>query len=395
MTKKDQIDEILTRGVENVYPKSDALEKVLNSSKKLKIFTGIDPTGELHIGHGVVLNKLRQFQELGHEITVLIGGFTGQIGDPTDKGSVRKKLTTAQIKKNSKNYKKLIGGILDSKKTKFVNNSKWLSKMKFSDIIDLSSEFTVQQLMERDMFQQRVKDEKPIYLHEFLYPIMQGYDSVAMNIDMEVGGNDQTFNMLAGRTLMRSMKDKEKFVLTTKLLADPSGKKMGKTEGNVISLTDSPEDMYGKVMSWPDNMIILGFEILTRVPMKEVKHIVDELSKDGNPKGVKKRLAFQVVTMYHDKKAAEKAEKHFKQVFEDKFNPDDIETVKIKSKNIIEVLVESGLAESKAEAKRVLAQGGVKVDAKKVSDEKFEIPAIDQDGVVIQKGKRHFVKIVK
>lgn len=397
MSKKEKIEEILTRGVENIYPTKSALEKALNSPKKLKLYTGIDPTGKLHIGHGVVLNKLRQFQDLGHEVIVLIGDFTAMIGDPTDKKATRKALTKKEVESNYKDYKKQIGKILDLKKSnvKFLHNDKWSSKLKPVDMLELASHFTVAQLLERDMFQERIKAGKNIGLHEFMYPVFQAYDAVSMDVDLQIGGNDQTFNMLAGRTLMRKLKGKEKFVLTTKLLADPTGKKMGKTEGNMINLDDSPEDIYGKVMSWPDNMIAIGFEIATQVPMEEVRQIVKELAKDENPKKYKMRLAYQIVHLCYDKKEAEKAAENFKQVFENKLNPDDIKEVKVKSKNIIDVLVETGLVASKSEAKRTLAQGGVKVDAKKVSDENFEIPAIDKDGVVIQKGKRHFVKIVK
>src|SRR3989339_412901 len=229
-TNPEQIKELLNRGVSAIYPTSEALEKFLTSGKTLKLYYGIDPTGPtLHLGHLVQLLKLKQFQDLGHQVIILIGDFTAQIGDPTDKAAARKPLTKKQVLQNCKNYKTQIGKILDLKKTKFVFNSKWLEKMNFADIIKLTSEFTVQRLLERDMFENRIKEGKPIHLHEFLYPVMQGYDSVVLDVDLEIGGNDQTFNMLAGRTLMRSLKEKEKMVLTTKLLVDPSGKKMGKT----------------------------------------------------------------------------------------------------------------------------------------------------------------------
>ena len=220
ITDKNKIEEVLMRGVENVYPSREALEKVLLSGKKLRIYNGIDPTGKLHIGHGVVLKKLRQFQDLGHEVIVLIGDFTARIGDPTGKSAARKKLAKAQVEKNAANYKKLIGKILDLNKkpfVRFLHNEKWTNKLKPEDMLELASYFTVSRLLERDMFQNRLKAGKEIYVHEFLYPIFQAYDSVTMDIDLEIGGNDQTFNMLAGRTLMRKTKNKEKFVLTTKL----------------------------------------------------------------------------------------------------------------------------------------------------------------------------------
>ena len=242
MTEKTQkIQEALTRGVENIYPNREGLEKILNSGKKLKIFNGIDPTGpSLHLGHVVVLLKLKQLQDLGHQIIILIGDFTAQIGDPTDKLAARKPLTHKQVLQNARDYKKQIGKILDLKKTVFKYNSKWLSKLSFTDFLQLSAHFTAQQTLQREMFKQRLNQGKDLYLHEFFYPLMQAYDSVAMDVDMEIGGNDQTFNMLAGRTLMRKMKNKEKFVLTTKLLVDPEGAKMGKTAGNMAALNDKP-----------------------------------------------------------------------------------------------------------------------------------------------------------
>lgn len=394
MSKKDQIKQALTRGVENIYPSKGTLEKVLNSSKKLTIYNGIDPTGKLHLGHGVVLNKLKQFQELGHQIIILIGDFTAQVGDPTDKTSARKSLSKKEVLKNAKDYKKLINKVLDPEKTKFEYNSKWLEKMDFAEVIKLSSQFSVQRLLERDMFQKRIKEGKIIHLHEFIYPALVSYDCVALDVDMEVGGNDQTFNMLSGRTLMKKIKGKEKFVLTTRLLVDTTGKKMGKTEGNMVNMDDSPEEMYGKVMSWTDQMIIPAFEIATNVPMAEVEQIVRDLGKAENPKKFKMLLAYKIVEMYHGKKAAISAEENFKQIFGEKLNPDNIKVFKTKKRNIIDVLVATNLAVSKSEARRLVVQGGVRVDTKKILDENFKIGKIDKDGVVIQRGKRHFAKIV-
>jgi len=390
----EKINEVLSRGVEAVYPSRTALEKVLLSGKKLRIYNGIDPTGKLQIGHGVILNKLRQFQDLGHEIIILIGDFTAMIGDPTDKAATRKQLTRKEVLDNTKNYKELIGRVLDLKKTEFKYNSQWLDKLSFFEVVNLASEFSVQRLLERDMFEKRMKEGKIIHLHEFLYPIMQAYDCVAMDVDLEIGGNDQTFNMLAGRTLMKKIKDKEKFVLAMKLLQDPTGKKMGKTEGNAISLTDQPGDMYGKVMSWTDGMIVPAFEIATNIDWEESKQVAKDLKNGKNPKILKMLLAYTVVKMYHGAEAAIKAEEQFKQVFEQGLNPDEIKKLKIKSKNIIDILIETKLAGSRSEARRLLGQGGIKVDTKTIKDENFKIEKIDKDGVVVQKGKRHFVKLV-
>ena len=397
MSAKDQkIKEALERGVENIYPSKQALEKVLKSGKKLRIYNGIDPTGKLHVGHGVVLNKLRQFQDLGHEIIVLIGDFTAQIGDPTDKAATRKPLTHKQVLGNTKGYKGQIGRILELAKSniRFVHNEEWTNKLKHVDMLELASHFTVAQLLERDMFQERIKAGRNIGVHEFLYPIFQAYDAVTMNVDMQIGGSDQTFNMLAGRTLMKRMKNKEKFVLTMKLLEDPTGAKMSTTGTNMVNLDDKPQDMYGKVMSWTDGMIVPAFEIATGVSWPEVERIKKDLKAGKNPKILKMLLAYKITEMYHGTQAAIAAEENFKQVFEEKLNPDEMPIFKIKERNIVEVLVATKLASSNSEARRLIKQGGIKVDAKKVAAENFKISKIDKAGVVIQKGKRYFAKIV-
>ncbi len=389
--KEQLIEEVLTRGVEMVYPTTDALRDVLRSGKKLRIYNGIDPTGQLHIGHGVVLEKLRQLQNLGHEIIVLIGDFTATIGDPTDKLATRQPLTRKQVLANAKNYKKIIGKILDTKRSnvRFLHNEKWTNKLKPFDMLDIASHFTVARLLERDMFQARLKAGKDIHVHEFLYPIFQAYDSVSMDVDMEVGGNDQTFNMLAGRTLMRKMKGKEKFVLTMKLLVDPNGKKMGKTEGNMVNLEDSPSEIYGKVMSWTDGMIVPAFEIATRVPMEKIVEIKKDLAGGVNPKTLKMLLAYTLVELYHGTKAADIAQEQFGQVFSEGQKPADIEIKKVKSSVITEILVETGLASSLSEARRLIEQGGIKIDDQKVTDTSATVAK----GSIIQKGKRYFIKV--
>lgn len=383
-TDERKIKEILRRGVENVYPSREEFEKALRSGKQLTIYNGIDPTGQtLHIGHGVVLLKLRELQDLGHKIILLIGDFTGMIGDPTDKTATRKKLTRKEVLANCKNYAEQAGKILDMKKVEIRHNSKWLGKLGAADFLELGSEITVQRLLERDMFEKRIKEGKPIYLHEFIYPLLQGYDSVAMGVDVEIGGNDQTFNMLAGRDMMKN-RGKEKFVLTTKLLVDPTGKKMGKTEGNMITLEDTPEDMYGKVMSWPDTLMPVAFDICTRAPMNEIKNILA-----GDPRDAKMRLAREIVALYHSAAAAKKAEENFIKIFSEKEVPDEVREVRIKSKNILDVLAETGLCLSKSDARRNVEQGGVSVDGKIVKDFNFEV----KPGDVIKKGKRHFVRV--
>lgn len=395
-TNSKKIEEILTRGVEEIYPSKEELKKVLLSGKKLRIYNGIDPTGKLHLGHSVVLKKLRQFQDLGHEVIVLIGDFTARIGDPTDKLASRKKLSKEQVKKNSVNYKKLIGKILDLKKSniRFLHNEEWTNKLKPEDMLELTSYFTVSRLLERDMFQERIKQGKEIYINEFIYPIFQAYDCVTMDVDMEIGGSDQTFNMLAGRTLMRRIKNKEKFVLTTKLLVDPTGKKMGKTEGNMINLDERSENMYGQIMSWPDELINLGFELCANISTKEVEKIKNGLQrKKLNPRDAKAKLAREIVSLYHGKPAAQKAEKEFNRIFKEKELPSEIPLIKIADKNIniLDLLVKIKLASSKAEAKRLIEQKGVKIDDEIQEDWRKNIPI--KSGVIIQVGKRKFVKI--
>lgn len=398
ITDKNKINEVLERGVENIYPSREVVEKILLSGKKLRIYNGIDPTGKLHIGHGVVLRKLRQLQDLGHEVIVLIGDFTARIGDPTDKLATRKKLTKKQVEENAKSYKKLIGKILDLKKSnvRFLHNEKWTNKLKSEDILELASYFTVSRLFERDMFQNRLKEGKEIYLHEFLYPIFQAYDSVIMDVDMEIGGNDQTFNMLAGRTLMRKMKSKEKFVLTTKLLVDPTGKKMGKTEGNMVNLDEPAENMYGLVMSWPDELIAVGFELCTDISTERISRMEDDIKNNKvNPRDLKMELAREIVKIYHGEKEAEKAEEFFVKTVQKKEIPDSITNyeLRIKNINIVDLLVEVKLASSKSEARRLIEQGGVKVDGEVIKDINMEVE-ITAGGVLIQKGKRGFARVV-
>lgn len=397
ITDKNKIEEVLTRGVENIYPKKEELEKILLSGKKLRIYNGIDPTGKLHIGHGVVLKKLRQLQDLGHEVIVLIGDFTAMIGDPTDKTATRKQLTREEVKKNSAGYKKLIGKILDLKKSniRFVYNEKWTNKLKPRDMLELASYFTVSQLLERDMFQERLKAGKEIHLHEFLYPLFQAYDSVTMEVDMEIGGNDQTFNMLAGRTLLRKIKNKEKFVLTMKLLTDPTGKKMGKTESNMVNLDETPNNMYGKIMSWPDGLIGVGFEICTNLPFNEVNKIKAEIKDTNiNPRDFKMKLAREITKIYHGEKKAEKAEKYFIKTVQKKETPETIISYQLSiiNWNIIDLLAEVKLAASKSEARRLIEQGGIKINGEAVKDvnKKIEITA---EGVLLQRGKRQFVRV--
>jgi len=393
ITDEEKIQNLLSRGVENIYPKRDFLESKLKSGERLTIYSGYDPTAPtLHIGHGITMLKLREFQQLGHKVIMLIGDFTAMIGDPTDKGAARTKLTREQVLENCKMYQQQVSNVLDfggENPVEVRYNSEWFLKMNFAEVLDLTSHFTVQRMLERDMFDKRIKEEKPIYLHEFLYPVMQGYDSVAMDVDGEIGGNDQTFNMLAGRTLMKSLKNKEKFVIAGKLLTDNSGKKMGKSEGNMIAFADTPEDMFGKIMNWTDGMIVSGFEICTRIPMSEVEQVKKDLEAGANPRDAKFKLAYEITKTFLGVEAAKFGQEHFEKVIQSKDRPDEILELKPTSYNIIEVLVESGLSTGKSDARRAIEQGGVKVNDEKI--EAFDYDTKPED--VIQKGKRFFVKV--
>ena len=392
-TDPQKIEEILDRGVENVYPGRDYLKERLESGDKLKLYVGYDPTApSLHIGHGISMLKMRQFQELGHEVVMLIGDFTAMIGDPTDKDTARNKLSRSEVLDNCKEYKQQASAILDfegKNPAHLEYNSEWLGDMNFADVIDLSSNFTVQNMMERDMFQRRIDKEAPIYVHEFMYPMMQAYDCVAMDVDGEVGGNDQTFNMLKGRELMKKLKDKDKFVITTKILTTNDGKKMSKSEGNAITLSDSPADMYGKVMRWSDDAIANGYELATDVDIEEVREIKEELDEIDNPMPLKKRLAYEVTRTFLGEDAAQKGQDHFQKVIQEEEKPDQMEEVEPSSYDVLSVLVEAELVSSKSEGRRMIDQNAVSLNDEKVEDYFEEV----EPGDIVQKGKRFFAKV--
>lgn len=389
------IEECLDRWIDETYPSKEKLLKELKS-KKLTIYHGVDPTApDLHLGHSTNYLLLKKLQDLGHKIIILIGSFTAQIGDPTGKDSARKPLSKKQVLDNAKTYKKQIGKILDftSKnnpaQVKF--NDKWYEKMKISDFMKLMSHFTYGQMIKRNMFQQRLKRGQEINFIEFIYPMLQGYDSVAMDVDIEIGGTDQMFNMMRGRDLMKDYKNKEKFVITTKLLENSkTGKKlMSKSEGGYVALDDSAGEMFGKIMALPDEAIIPCLMLCTVISAKEV-----EKYKNINPRDAKAGLAREIVAIYHGKKEAEKAEKEFNKIFKKKEIPSDISEVRVKEKelNILDLLVKTKLVSSKSEAKRLVEQGGVKIDKQVKKDWKEKIKT--KPGLVLQVGKRKFAKIV-
>ena len=399
ITDEEKIEELLTRGVEKIYPSKEALEKVLRSGKKLKLYQGFDPTGDkLHIGHMVGLRKHRQWQDLGHEVIFLIGDGTGEAGDPTGKKKTRERFfTSEELRENAKGYLKQASKVVQfdgPNPVKILYNGDWLNKLTKTDILNIAQHFSVQQLIERDMFQERIKSGESINAREFLYPLLQAYDSVEMDVDLEIGGSDQTFNMLCGRSLMKSMKKKEKFVMTTPLLVDKTGRKIGKTEGNAIALDDKPEDLFGKIMTFPDEVITQCFECLTTVPMKKIQVIRKVLETGANPMTYKKELAFEIVTELNDKNAAKRAEENFSKTFQKKEIPGEMEEIKYKIEELLsDVLVKNKILISKGEWRRLVSSNAIH-DLEKnqnITNPDFKI----KENLTLKIGKKRFLKIVK
>lgn len=399
ITDENRIEEILSRGTEDIIDREN-LKKKLMSGKMLNIKFGIDPTGpKIHLGRATVLMKLKDFQDLGHKITLIIGDFTALIGDASDKDSIRKPLAEKEIRENLKNYLSQIGKILDLKKVDVRHNKDWFSKMKAEELIRMAMDFTAQQMIQRRNFKERWDNDKPIGVHELLYPLLQGYDSVVIKSDLEIGGFDQLFNLKAGRELQRLSDQDPQDVMTLRMIYGLDGRKMSTSWGNVINILDEPKDMFGKLMSLRDELIIGYFESCTRVPMIQINEFRNSLeNKSVNPKEIKKILAGEIISLFYDKKTAEEAEREFEQIFEEKKLPSEIKEVKIEEEkmNVQDFLVKSGLASSKGEAKRLIEQGGVRVikgdNAEEVSDWQLEMQ-IDK-GMIVQVGKRNFRKIV-
>jgi tyrosyl-tRNA synthetase len=393
------ISELLTRSVKDIYPSREALRARLESGDKLHIYMGIDPTADyVHLGHSTNYLLLERFHRLGHRITVLVGDFTAKIGDPSDKSSARKQLTDAEVAENLVTFKAQIGKILDFEDTsnpiEFSFNSTWLKDLNFERLAELASNFTVQQMIERDAFQKRIAESKPLYVHEFFYPLMQGYDSVAMNVDLEVGGTDQTFNMMAGRTLVKRMQDREKFVITTTLLENPlTGEKlMSKSFGTGISLKEEPNSMYAKVMTLPDESIVQVYIDCTRVPMAAIEGLKASLIAGANPYDAKKSLARAIVEMYHGAPAALAAEAERERLVSEGWRPteEDISIAHVTQAPLVDVLVAQGLATSKSEARRLIVQGGVRLDSIVMTLEDEPQFVTDQ---ILQVGKRRYLKL--
>ncbi len=377
----DKIEELLTRGVANIIPSKEELEKVLRSNKKLNIYCGFDVTApQLHIGNAVPMRKLQQFVELGHRVTFLIGDFTTLIGDTSDKETERPIIAEDQIEKNWQTFAKQAGKILDLKKVAVRRNSEWLDKLTPRELVRMIQKFSLNEFISRELIKKRLASGGSINLAEVIYPVLQGYDSYFMDTDIQVGATDQTFNMQAGRTLLRRLRDKESFVISFGFLTGTDGRKMSKSWGNAIWLDDSPNDMYGKVMSIKDELIPEYFTLATNLPVSDV----------SNPMQAKKLLAHQIVLELYDQPAADAAQKYFESTIQSGHLPSDPVTVTVTNYNIIDVLVESGLASSKSEARRLINQGGVKVNNEKVATMNYELSTKNS---VVSVGSRKFVKV--
>lgn len=395
-TDPNKIKEILERGTEDVIEK-DHLEKSLKSGKKLRVKFGIDPTGpKIHLGRAVPLRKLKAFQELGHQIVLIVGDFTATIGDPSDKLSKRPILTKEDVKKNMKSYKDQLGKILDMKKVDLNYNSKWLGKLNLEKIADLAESFSLQQMEQRRNFKERIDRGEDVSLRELLYPLMQGYDSVVVKADVEVGGFDQLFNLKAGRIIQKHYGQPEQDILTAKMIEGADGRKMSTSWGNVINIVDEPNEMFGKIMSMIDELILPYFWLCTDITKEEYDDFEKYLKQGDNPRNIKIELGKRIVELYHSKKEAEEAAAEFEKVFSKKELPTDMPEHRVTSDQIalVDILVQTKLASSKGEARRLIAQGGAKVDQKVITDIQAVLPIPDK-GVILQCGKRHFVKIIK
>ena len=399
LSTEEQLNVIRSNAVE-IIPEKELLQKLESSRKSgtpLNIKLGCDPSrSDLHIGHAVVLRKLRQFQDLGHQAILVIGDFTAMIGDPSGRNKTRPQLSLQEAKTNAKSYVEQSKVILNIKKLKIVYNSDWLNKMNFSDVIKLASKYTVARMLERDDFTNRYKSEIPISIHEFLYPLAQGMDSVELHADVELGGTDQKFNLLVGRDLQREYNQAPQAILTLPLLEGTDGaEKMSKSYGNDISLQDQPDEMYGKTLSLPDELISKYFSLAVGVSDKRIDEIESQL-KDGqkNPRDLKRELARELVSLYHSKQQAQEAEKNFDKIFIQKEIPDEIEEYNVTGeKQLLDILVEIGLIKSKGEGRRLVKQNAIKINGIVCTDELQHFKPGGEENIV-KVGKRRFLKVI-
>ena len=396
ITDEKIIDAVLNRGtIVEILPTKKEFREVLLSGKKMRFYIGFDATAPtLHLSHAKNFILMEKFRKLGHEVIILFGDFTARIGDPTGEGAVRKQMSREDVIHNVEQWKALVKPLMDFSDSKnppkIMYNHDWLSKLTMEDVVSLASNFTVQQMLARDMFQKRMREEKPIHLHEFLYPLMQGYDSVAMDVDVEVCGTDQIFNALAGRTLLKKLKGKDKYVVAVTLMENPkTGELMSKSKGIGVFLDVSPADMYGQVMAQSDEMIEILFVNNTLLSLEEIKDIV----KADNPRDAKMRLALEITAIFHGEETAKKAEKHFVKVIQQKQAPDAPREIAIiePTMSIVALLVTAELAKSNGDARRLIAQKAIKVDGNTIAEE--QDIAITEKGFIVQRGPRQFVKV--
>ncbi len=396
-TDERRIDELLSRSVAEVLPSKKELKEKLMSGERLRIYIGTDATGtSLHLGHATNYMILERFRQLGHQVIFLVGDFTSQIGDPTDKSATRIQLSPKQVKDNVKTWINQIRPIIDvdnkENPVEVRYNSEWLGKLKYVDVLGQAVHFTVQQMIERDMFQKRLKEGKPIYLHEFFYPLMQGYDSVALDVDVEMCGNDQKFNALVGRTLLKKLSNKEKFVFITTLLENPKTKEkmMSKSLGTGVYLDSSPTEMFGGVMSQPDENMEQLFVDATYLTLTEIKEIL----KASNPKDAKLRLGYEIVKIYHGEKEAENAKENWEKTFSAGEMPSGIKTIKVKLKiPLVEILIKEGIVASKSEFRRLVEEGAIKFRGKLEERKIIDPNTLADESGALRIGKKRFLKI--
>jgi tyrosyl-tRNA synthetase len=398
----EQLD-LIKRGTSEIIPEEELVKKLERSTSEgipLNIKLGCDPSRpDLHIGHSVVLRKLAQFQSLGHQAILIVGDFTGMIGDPSGRNATRPSLTLEETREHGESYFNQASKILDAEKTKIVYNSEWLGKMSFEDVIKLAAKYTVARMLERDDFTKRFKANEPISIHELLYPLAQAMDSVAIKSDVELGGTDQKFNLLVGRDIQREHGQEPQVILTMPLLVGTDGvEKMSKSYDNYIGISDSPKDIFGRTLSIPDSLIFNYFELATDISSSELKGIKHQLEDSKvNPRDIKRKLARTLVRMYHSEEAAIQAEEEFDRIFIKKDVPDEIEEFKIDGNNsefnILELILKVNFAPSKGEARRLVTQGGVSINGEKVTDVHYKAKL--NDGMVLKVGKRKFKKFVK
>lgn len=400
---KEQM-EVIRRGTAEIIPEDDLIKKLersVETGKPLCVKLGLDPTApDIHLGHTVVLQKVRQFQQLGHEIKIILGDFTARIGDPTGKSETRQQLTEDEVKANLSTYEKQIFKVLDPNRTQLFLNSQWLSPLTFQEVIELAAKYTIARMLEREDFNRRFKEGLPVGIHEFFYPLMQGYDSVVLKADIEIGGTDQKFNLLMGRTLQKEYGLEPQVALMMPILEGLDGvQKMSKSLGNYIGVDEAPREIYGKTMSIPDELITRYFELVTPLGLKELSEISADLASGKlHPRDAKMRLAYGIVSFYHNENSAKQAEEEFKKVFQQRELPDQIPVFEIKTDILQDgsiwlprLMLLTGMAASTSEGRRLITQGAVKINGVRIEEPSYLL--VPQDNMIIQCGKRKFIKL--